>query len=140
MVRARAWHRRPRPPAALFRSSVFCRLGKELYEKEQNDYSTDDDAADAPAAAASQAADHEAVFLHQQQLVYQIRHWYILRLGSSTLPMINVPDTSRLEWSAGRLRSSASPPFTSFFLHLHVSHLFSHASSLDHSTLCCLVP
>eukprot|EP00965_Chrysotila_dentata_P142157 4700197-Pleurochrysis_carterae.AAC.1 len=44
------------------------------------------------------------LFLHQQQLFCQISHRHILRLGSSTLPMIHVPDTSRLGWSAGRLR------------------------------------
>eukprot|EP00965_Chrysotila_dentata_P131474 4346129-Pleurochrysis_carterae.AAC.1 len=45
--------------AALFKSSIFRRLGQELYEQEQNDHSADDDAPDHPAAA-SQAADTAA--------------------------------------------------------------------------------
>eukprot|EP00965_Chrysotila_dentata_P161624 5338048-Pleurochrysis_carterae.AAC.1 len=49
----------PASVAALFKSSVVCRLGQELYKQQQNDHSSDGDAPDAPAAT-SQAADSAA--------------------------------------------------------------------------------
>eukprot|EP00965_Chrysotila_dentata_P248475 6208354-Pleurochrysis_carterae.AAC.1 len=49
----------PASVAALFQTSVFRRLGQELYEQEQNDHTSDDDASDDPAAA-SQAANSAA--------------------------------------------------------------------------------